>query len=413
MKNYTIPYKDHLSLYIAFAYVLCDSLISYLLSSLMGFKILHLNSIVLLILMFTAAKLGVSKIIPSNNYILPLLLLFVALLIGGAMGSQSVLSVFAQPTSVVTAFIVGYACIANCRNERTFFKMLFATTFLYTLVCLLAILEIAPTIFPLIQKLKMLDGNLVYRKEVMTDPNIQIFYIMTAACLLIATKSTWKHSVLLVLIIANLFILSELQTRSGFVYMIFATAIGVFLLFREFNWKKRIVLSITIFLIAIPIMSANLHLILESLDMIILRFTADDFDTLDARTAGIEFFFTSLIDPRFWLPLNPDYHRQLYGYEPHFNPSALLLKGGVLAIICWITITLKPTLRNFFVTSFSKKNTSLLFRVISIAAFVALISAFSLPIPIMDQTWLWAGASIAVWRRESAIDRLKRSNVER
>ncbi len=76
---------------------------------------------------------------------------------------------------------------------------------------------------------------------------------------------------------------------------------------------------------------------------------------------------------------------------PHFNPTAFLLEGGILAVIGWIILHLWPVLR--LIVRVAQRRADLVQLLAMLAGTTMLVVSLSLNVPHVKQILLWAGAA--------------------
>ena len=110
-----------------------------------------------------------------------------------------------------------------------------------------------------------------------------------------------------------------------------------------------------------------------------------------------QYMFENLLNPEFWLPKGEGDFLKKTGNLPHFTPTAFYLQGGLLAIIAWVAIFMKPliTLSRMFMKGKLDEVAIMIF----IGAVTSFVAQLSLNAPYFEQTWLWAGAAIGVIKR--------------
>jgi len=144
--------------------------------------------------------------------------------------------------------------------------------------------------------------------------------------------------------------------------------------------------------------------IMANLGPIYMRFAADDFDTLFYRLNAVVFFVKNVLNPAYWLPINPTAYFDTYGSAPHFNPAALLVLGGLPAVFMWVLLQVKPVVelsRQIFVGV----RTEAVAKVVGITSLLYLLVSLSLAVPDHDQMWLWSGAALGYVSRPRAARR--------
>lgn len=251
----------------------------------------------------------------------------------------------------------------------------------------------------------MLGGQLVPRYEITTDQNFQMLYCIGATSLLFAATKPLHIAALVLFTLFNLYIASETQTRSGFLVVILVLLVIGFVRLRQLDsYRGRLYAIAGVALIGILGMLEASKLG-EIFQAIILRFTDSDFHTLDARTEGVQLFLRFLVNPVRWLPLEPEYFYKANGFEPHFSPALIIMRGGLVAVLCWIYLLPWP-LAKILLRTVQLRSTRL-GGVVAVSAMAATIVFMSAPIYAFDAVWLWAGAVLGCLNRENAQEGLQ------
>ena len=341
--------------------------------------------------------------LPGPSYILSLLVLYVSLSIGGFMGSGELIPTLMKNTSLVVSFLVGYACLRNCSNESRFFVTLAAVSITYTILCTIAVLKIAPAWFPVKGNINILGGELVQRYEITTDQNFQVLYILGSTTLILAAKRLSHYVALVILTFMNFYVMSELQTRSGFIVLLLAIFLMTLTRLRRLGAARATLYfgGGLAFIITVGVLTSSE--LSEVFQKIILRFTDSDLHTLSARTEGVQLFLQFLANPKRWIFFEPNYFYDLNGFSPHFSPAVLIMQGGIFAVAGWFYVMPLPIM--IVVTRILLRGKgSTLDGVVGITALCALVVYMSAPIYGWDVVWLWGGATVGCLMRARAVE---------
>lgn len=399
-KSIDSPAKEGVIFYVCFAYILLDSFTSYVLTNFFGFSFPTNALLPVLFLIGVFRNFRLSSI-PPPSYLLFLALLFISLIIGGFIATGELMPPLMKNASLVVSFLVGYACFRNCENEGRLFLIYAIVSMLYTTVCAMAVVEVAPSIFPVTGKLAMLGGDLVFRYEITTDQNFQVLYLFGSTTLLLAARRLSFVVVLLVFTGLNFYVLSEIQTRSGFGVLLLTLLIVAFVRIRRLTSSSKVLFPIAG--IALLIISALVAgpILGEIFEKIVLRFTESDFDTVDARTEAMVVFFKLLFDPLRWLPLDANSFINTYGYLPHFSPAVIMLQGGIFAVVSWMYLQCMPIAAILWLLLVRRPQSRLL-ELVATTAFGSFIVYLSAPIHAWDVVWMWTGAAVGCLVREQS-----------
>lgn len=398
-------------LLISFGYALSDSLITYLLAGRSPFNF-SVNSIVALFVLLIYFAFGAKKVVPPLRYFFPLTVFVLLYFFGLAIETGNLLATSLKAGSMITAFVLGYSTIRNVRTEKSLYVTIYIVSAAYTIIGLMAVLEIAPNIFPVTKHLGVLGGELVNRLEVTTDPNMQICYTVASATLMVVARTKKVLLACLFLVGSNLFLFSELQSRSGMILYVLAIIVSFYLFSAKYRVAVRAGIWALSLAICLVLLANYFDTLISFLSKIILRFTVSDYDTLGARTQGMYWFLKSVIDPRFWLPLDPLYFRRNFGIEPHFSPAVILLKTGLIGVVCWVMTQIAPLCR-VLALIFHKKSRGDLTVFVGVTASIVIIASLAMPMASADLLWLWAGCCCGLLERPTAKPKMLLANNNR
>jgi len=375
---------------LAFSLILFDSLFVYLSKQHLGF-IAPVNIIVPIFLILISIRKGYLYILPPRNIVILLALCSLGFISGAAILPEYGIHRVLETMSAVTAFIIGYIYIRWNDNEKSIYTVLLLVGVVYSLVCIIALSKLYPSIFPIVVKLWAFQGQLIERPEITTDQNFQVFYLLPAIVILATPLNKYKLSIVLFIIISAFYILSALQTRSG-ILVIIGT---VFLCLIAPLWTKtlgRKKTSILPLLFGIGIIIL-LPLILKYGSNILIRFTSTDFSTGLGRLHSFFYLFEHIYNPLWWVPQGNHELIELTGNKAHSNITAVFLDGGIISLISWIFIFIIPLIK--LGKLFIKKKLDNISTIVFIAGSATMITQLTLNVPLMDQVWLWGGAVVA------------------
>jgi len=343
-----------------------------------------------------------------TKYAVPLYGLAVSMLLGvvlvDELGTQRVF----QAVGVPVYFLCGYVFFRWTTDVGFTARILFVLGILYVTVCVLAVSRIAPAFFPVIDKFVLQpNGQLLARPEVMTDQNFQMFYFVPVLVGFLMARS--KVGLLLFggLLIGAAYVLAQLGTRSGTLVLVGATSLGLMMAWRNPSLGKYKVFILPVAAIAIGLLFWTV--ILEQASLLFFRFRETGFEAAGGRLYSTIYLFGKVVNPAWWLPRGVSEFRLLTGSLPHSNVTAVFLDGGIIGLICWVSLVLVPAVKLASRAVFGG-------RLDAIAAAVAcssvamLVLQFSLYAITTSQVWIWAGATIGVLSR---LDSARRSAARR
>ena len=188
--------------------------------------------------------------------------------------------------------------------------------------------------------------------------------------------------------IGTIYILSKLQTRSGII--VYGTVLLMTLIAPvwkpELGWKKTIAIPILGGVVAI----AAWPLIEHQAAALIYRFHDDTLASGNGRVGGTLYVFQHIFDPYWWIPRGPEEFIKLFGGLPHSNLTGIYLDGGLLGLLAWAMLVLRPVAQMTFL--FFKRHLDSAGVMVLIAASAVVLLQLTLYNTTMDQVWLWAGA---------------------
>ena len=247
----------------------------------------------------------------------------------------------------------------------------------------------------------MREGEWFARPEVTTDQNFQIFYLFPAGLLLALRNTTLQLIGIFCIAVISVYALGQLQTRSGALVlggsMVFSAIVGM-----RAQGKIDLRLVFVVFL-GFVLMIVFMDKILVYGELLVKRFTVDDFDTLDNRTDAFMFTFKKLFNPEWWVPQGYRLYRAETGMGlPHSNITAVFVEAGLLGLIGWILAFICPlvALGKRWVHGLTDDVANLAL----CGGAAAMVIQLSLNAPLYEHVWFWGGTVVAS---------LARTNVER
>lgn len=376
-----------------FTYVLMDSLMIYFAKQFIGFvPVIALLPLFLLVVIF---KWGSSAIMPPRPVVWALSIALIGLLFGVILNQEISWYRLLEIGGAFCAFFVGYM-FGRWVDDADFASHAFLiTTVLYVIVCVVALLDVMPSLFPVNERIWSYHGVLKVRPEITTDQNFQIFYLLPAVVVLAMPFKVLRFSLAMFATIGGLFVLAKLQTRSGALVLIGIGLLSVMapIWTKELGRKK---VFMVLFLIVVLVL-LGLPWILEVASLLIARFIDTDYATAYGRLASITYLFEHIYDPTWWFPRGNTEFISRYGNTPHSNITAMFLEGGILLLGAWIALFVIPLVglsRLFF-----KQRLDALATIILLAGVAVWVIQMSLNVPLVEQVWLWGGGVVGALYR--------------
>ena len=390
---------------IAFAVLLCDSAFSYFTRPIIGFTAVNID--VPIILLIITAGWSYRSFVPPAWAVIAIACMSVGFIIGiyniGLHDKVDFNSYrFIPLFSAIAAFLLGFFSFRWHNNIETYSKAFAWIGIIYSVICVVALLGLAPRFFPVINSLWSDNGIIRKRPEVTTDQNFQIFYLLPGVLLLALPFRLVRGTIASLLTVAALYSLAQLQTRSG-TFALFAT---ILLCTIAPFWTPSLGKEKVFWLPALSLLVAliNLDLIVESSSLLIERITnlqsdtSFDYSTGIGRLSSFLYLFDHLSDPTWWvLPQGYNEFFKLHNTIPHSNITAMFLEAGIFGLLGWIILFLVPVIKLSIL--FFKKRLDELATLIFIGTVAVLTIQLSLNVPLMDQVWLWAGAAVGTLER--------------
>ena len=373
-----------------FIWLMFDSLILYLLRP---FFFIPINGLLpfLVTFAFLFDKSRSNKL--KTNHILSWFFIALGLLLAIVFHVESASTVSKQFATALSAFIIGLKAINTKAVSDKFLKLISLVGLVYALACTAALLGVSRTYLPVSYLTGFNDGVPVIRAEITTDQNYQIFYLFPLLLSLVIKQSMILRAMQLVGLIAALFVIIQMETRSGLIVMVGFAAAMIFLPF----WYRRAgsVLYIVLFLIGLfMIILIKLPLIIELSQGMVRRFTDSDLSTFWGRVHSLTYLFQHLFDPSHWVPKGQSYFLALYGNYPHSSPTSMYLIGGIFSLSGWAVLVFGSFIAS--VKLFIKRKVGMNEAAIILGATSTLVICLTLPAPFFEQLWLWIGASTGV-----------------
>ena len=148
--------------------------------------------------------------------------------------------------------------------------------------------------------------------------------------------------------------------------------------------------SMLVFTAFVLIVAIKLDDIQDIASGILDRFFNDDFHTFWGRVISATYLFEKIVNPVWWFPRGNSEFIALYKDVPHFNPTAVFLEGGIIALAAWVALVLLPLFKG--VAAVLKKKTDVFEALIVVGAGITFVAGLTLNTPYYEHAWLWAGA---------------------
>gem|GEM_PF-1608792 len=387
-----------------FTLVFCDALVVYF-TGRFGFT--RVNIIPAGLYLFYLLLMGPSKVLPAFSVLAWGAVLWLGFLMGFAVlpgiGPERLLEL----ASATIAFLVGYVFFRNMGNEGGMIWFFTLLTLAYGVVSLLALLKIAPNLFPLEIKLWSDNGIIRERPAVMTDQNFEVFYLLPAAALIALPAKIPRVLLVWLSVGIGLYVLAKLQTRSGMLVIAGIIALSLYapLKIRSLGRTKVMILPV---LLGISLIFA-LPYVITSASLLIERFTNQGMGTAYGRLHSLLYFFEHVWNPLWWIPHGNSEFLKMTGNVPHSNITAVFLEGGLFGLSAWVALVILPLWRYLRLFMWGElDNIGTMIMLMGLGVFVI---QMSLNVPVMDQVWLWAGSVVGGLDRAKKIARQKKAHA--
>lgn len=384
----TEPTQADFSWLVALPFIITfsDSIFSYFLRPL-GFTITA-NAIVPLVLIVVAVFVAPSVLKISWTYILWLGVLVLSLSLAAMTAAHVSIYRILEAGGCAVAFYSGYILWRQCHEARQLNLILSSMSLLYISICTIALLKIDPVHFPITETYWSMDGVEQARPRLTADANMQFYYLFPAALALVLPARFLRTSVAIVAAIGTLYILSMLQTRSGVLVFV----IVLLLALAAPVWKSDLGRgkSIALAMFGAILVVGAWPMIGKLTAALFYRFQDSTMASGNGRIDSTLYIFEHLLDPYWWIPRGPDEFLRRFGNLPHSNLTGIYLDGGLLGLIAWAMLVVRPLAKGTFLF-FSHRLDS-----VAVMALIAGVAVAILQLTLfnttMDQVWLWAGA---------------------
>jgi O-antigen ligase len=379
----------------AFLILMLDSLINYFLGTFVAR--VPINLLVPLLLACSFLQRGPSHLLPPPSIMMTLAAFFTVCSIAILTAYGTTPHRLLELGSAATAFITGFALFRQTNDERAVARLFMLVALLYVVTCTVALLKIAPSLFPVKSGIWSLHGTLIERPEVTTDQNFQIFYLMPIVPLLALPFRPLRFAIVIAGFVGAAFVLAQLQTRSGMLVLISLAAFALLMPIRMKSLGRRKLLPLAMvsgiaLLISVPLLYRFGGVLIE-------RFTNTDYSTGLGRLHSFLYLFEKLLDPNYWIPRGNQEFLLRTGNVPHNNVTAFFLEGGLIGLVCWFLLMLVPLIK-LWRTFWRRRlhHVGCMVLVMGIGMFVV---QMSLNVPFVDQIWLWSGSAVGALSYQS------------
>ena len=378
---------------VLFLLVLFDSLLNYFLQNIGGR--LPVNAFAAVFLALGAFKFGTRPLLPSMITLFALGLGFLGFMLGVIFIPETSATQVLSIGSAMCGFFIGFLTTRWAKDARIDAIAFSFAGGLYIIVCIFALLGIAPRFFPLINAVWSDNGTLRFRPEVTTDQNFQILYLFPAALPLVLPYRFWQFTTALAMSAGALFILARLQTRSGFLVftaLLFLCWIAP-LWIKSLGRNKLLILP----LVGVSFMVLFFDQIMTVGSLLITRFKGEGMEAGQGRLVSFTYLFQHILDLDWWVPHGNTEFKKIYGAIPHSNITAMFLEGGILGLYMWIIVFVTPLVKlsRVFLSGKLDNYGAMIF----LGGIASLVIQLSLNAPFVDQVWLWAGAVVGATDR--------------
>jgi len=383
--------------YVAFGSVMLDALITYFLKTATGI-LLPVNVVLPLFLLMIVMSSGWRAVLPPRHVIIAFFVGVLGFAIGPPLVDEIGAYRYIEMTGALCAFAAGYSCMRWASEERGFVRLVTVVGGLYVIVSFMALLAVAPSLFPVVKAHWARGLMVVARPEIMTDQNFQVFYLFPAALVLILPFRVVRFGVSLALTIGGLFVLAKVQTRSGILVLSGTIVLSLIAPIWDRSLGRWKMLSMPI--IFVLLFAIGINLILREGAFAIARFTEVGFQTGYGRLLSFLYLFKHIYDPLWWIPRGNSEFVEEFGTIPHSNITAMFLEGGIAGLGMWVVVFLVPLV--MLTRLFFRRQLDHVGIMVLVAGLSMMIVQLSLNVPFFKQPWLWAGAVMGVLYRSRA-----------
>lgn len=391
---------------LAVGWVMLDSLLTYFVKNWTGL-LPPVNTLLVVVLLVIVITWGVRSLLPPVYVSVLLFIAILAILSARIVHNEFSLNTVGEVVLSLAVFMAAFFAFRWCCNVAIFSNLFLVIGLAYVIVCMAALLGVAPAIFPIVNAEWSNNGVIELRPEVTTDQNFQIFYLLPLAILVGLPFRLVRSTLALAGMAGALFVLAKLQTRSGVLVFAAMVAIGILapIWTKEMGRGKIILFPILI----VVVVAINIDMITQTASLMLARSNDSSDNTAYSRLLAFMFTFQHLADPEWWLPRGTQEFINLFGYLPHSNITAFFVEGGLMGLVMWIGVFVLPLAA--LVQLFVRRELDVLATLVMLGGVGSLVVQLSLNVPFFKQPWLWAGAVVGTLARVRA-GHLAASGVE-
>lgn len=390
---------------VAVGWVLLDSMLTYFSNNWFG-VIPPVNFLLTPVLLYIVVRYGVHAVVPPGYYPAALAAGLLSY-IGGKIltGHDDVFSLGEVAISYVV-FLIAYFAFRWSRSVEPYGRVFLWVSMAYVAVCVAALSGRWPSLLPVVNAVWSDKGAAVLRPEITTDQNFQIFYLFPVLLVLALPYRTVRTAVAGVGAIGALYVLAEVQSRSGFLVY---CAVGFLVIIAPW-WTRSLGRGKTLVLPVVLVMALALKhdAILHIGSHLIARFTENSGPGTGSqmgedRIESSLFSIQHLLNPEWWLPRGSQEFINRYGFLPHSTMTAFYLEGGILGLLMWLTVFVFPLV--MLGIEFLRRRLDALGTVVLLGGLASFAIQMSLYADSLKHIWLWAGAVLGTLCRVRSGDK--------
>jgi hypothetical protein len=367
--------------------VMGDSAFTYFTKPVLGYA-LPVNALLLLVLLVVLAKWGVKSVMPPIWIVYALGIGLVGVIIGMNVVDQFGVIKILSIGGAFCAFLVGFFALRWASNEDLYIRVLLAVGTVYVMICVVALLELAPSLFPIINAKWSSGGVLHLRPEITTDQNFQIFYLFPVVLGFVLPHRFWQTLGIYLLVAGGLFVLVRLQTMSGVLAFGSLIVMTFAVLLRNRTLSARAVLVQVAFMGVI--LYAGFDVLNAIAQLLILRFQGGFADEGYGRLLPTIYLLEHVFDLSYWIPRGYREYEMLFRDFPHSTATAMFLEGGILALYMWVVVFVLPLY--WLIRLYLRRQLDRIGTAVMLAGCISFVLQMTLNIPFHEHIWFWAGA---------------------
>ncbi len=389
-KNIDLTNKASYLWMLLFGWLMLDSMVIYFLPGKILFPVNGLLPVLIVVVYFLQNKN--KKLLPMS-VLFWLLVLFIGYISGAVLDVNPYGTAIKKNITSISAFIIGYNAIIKNTDYDKLLNVFIAVGLLYSVICVLALLGVSKSLFPVVYAYGFNEGVPIVRAEVTTDQNYQIYYLFPPMLAIARKQSALKYGLILMAFVGALYAVVQLQTRSGLILLFLAALIP--LLIPVWYRVKFSVNRVWVIVVGIVLLLLfKLPAIIEFSSSMISRFTNSDMGTFWGRVHSFTYLFEKVYNPVWWLPQGMGEFLKATGNFPHSSSTVVFLQGGILSLAAWVVLVFFPPIKGVYYIL--KRKGDCFTSLIIVGGLISMVAAMSLPAPLFEQVWLWLGATSGV-----------------